>query len=368
MASPIGTDSLFGRRIPQFFDWWLGELADMLPESLRGVLRPEKRRLLVVIEEDQARFAMVGPGGRRELGSLTLTGDSEEARRVDALLGKDRLGVEDIVLCLPAAAVMQKTLSLPLAAQENLREVLSFEMDRYTPFRADAVYYDYRVQARDPQAGRLRVWLGVVPRARLDPLLESLAAMGLQPGIVDVALEEPEAESPELNLLPVERRRRGPRSAKVLNRVLASLVALLVIAALAIPLVQRHALVDSLRQELAVARAEAEEARRLREQLDRSTAEGAFLVQRKREELPLVQVLDELTRLLPDDTWLYGFEAKDSTVELKGESSEAAMLVSAIENAPFFSNTRFAAAITKNPQSGDDRFVLSTSIANQGDQ
>ena len=38
---------------------------------------------------------------------------------------------------------------MPAATEENLPQVLSFEMDRLTPFRSDEVYFDHRVVGRD---------------------------------------------------------------------------------------------------------------------------------------------------------------------------------------------------------------------------
>lgn len=363
MATAMQARTELTGRISAFLRWWTAELAALLPDSLRAVLRPERRRLLVVVEDDEVQLVVAGPGGQRELGRLPLAGDPEQARRFDALLGHNLRGVEEVVLRLPPAAVIRKTVSLPLAAQENLREVLSFEMDRYTPFRADWVYYDHAVLERDVRMGRMVVLLTVVPRARLDPLLEALGALGLRPGSVDVAPADPDEPGPDVDLMPADRRGRGRRGARLVNRVLLALVGVLAAVAVAVPLVQRHAVVQDLREDLAAVRVEAEQALTLREQLRKSTAEGAFLVQRKGTEPSVVEVLDELTRLLPDDTWLYRLELEEGTVRMQGESSEAAMLISLIENAPMFSDTRFEAAITKNPQSGDDRFMLSTSLA-----
>ena len=44
------------------------------------------------------------------------------------------------VFCIPAERVLQRNLTLPVAAEDNLRQVLAFEMDRQTPFKADQIY------------------------------------------------------------------------------------------------------------------------------------------------------------------------------------------------------------------------------------
>ena len=59
-----------------------------------------------------------------------------------------------------------RRVTMPAATEENLRQVLGFEMDRLTPFRADDVYFDYRVVSRDAAAGQLAIAArGGAPRA-----------------------------------------------------------------------------------------------------------------------------------------------------------------------------------------------------------
>ncbi len=51
-----------------------------------------------------------------------------------------------VVLVIPKAWVVVKSASLPAAAGENLREVVTYEFDRFTPFSADEALYDYLVE------------------------------------------------------------------------------------------------------------------------------------------------------------------------------------------------------------------------------
>jgi len=78
------------------------------------------------------------------------------------------------VFCIPAERVLTRTLSLPAAAEDNLRQVLSFEMDRQTPFKADQIYFDSRVLGRDASGRNLQVELVLLPRAQLDQEIGAL--------------------------------------------------------------------------------------------------------------------------------------------------------------------------------------------------
>jgi hypothetical protein len=77
----------------------------------------------------------------RNLWWVWNSGAMELFRRMD--------GRFSILLCLANTKVLRQIITLPLAAEENLQQTLRFEIDRYTPFRADQVYFDYRIKARD---------------------------------------------------------------------------------------------------------------------------------------------------------------------------------------------------------------------------
>ena len=50
------------------------------------------------------------------------------------------------MLRLSNADILAKSLTLPLATQPELRQVLSFEMDQETPFKPDELYWDHRLE------------------------------------------------------------------------------------------------------------------------------------------------------------------------------------------------------------------------------
>ena len=76
----------------------------------------------------------------------------------------------------PDEALVRRV-TMPAATEENLRQVLEFEMDRLTPFRADEVYFDYRVVSRDVAAGQLVIQLAVARREAVDARVRELRTL-----------------------------------------------------------------------------------------------------------------------------------------------------------------------------------------------
>jgi general secretion pathway protein L len=99
----------------------------------------------------------------------------------------------------------------------------------------------------------------------------------------------------------------------------------------------------------------AQQSDRLRSELDRMVSQYNFALERKYSMPGVAQVLDELTRLLPDDTWLTQFEMKSSIrgkatqreVFMRGESANAGKLISLLENATLVGNAAPRSPTTK---------------------
>jgi general secretion pathway protein L len=150
--------------IPRFLSWWYSELTSLLPERVRAQVRTGPRRLFVVPDSEGLGLWFSDEGTRHHLGELELEADPAVAQQqLRGLL--ERLGGDepDMVLVLPADNVLRHVVSLPEAAAENMREVLTFEMDRHTPFSASDVYFDFRVVGRHPATGKLDVEMATLP-------------------------------------------------------------------------------------------------------------------------------------------------------------------------------------------------------------
>ncbi len=59
-------------------------------------------------------------------------------------------------LLLPESVVLQTHVTMPLAAEANLRQALAYEMDRHTPFSAEEVFFGWHNLSRDREAGQFQ--------------------------------------------------------------------------------------------------------------------------------------------------------------------------------------------------------------------
>lgn len=81
---------------------------------------------------------------------------------------------DNFFLGIPGDKVIFKKLFLPSPTEENLKEVLGFEMDRYTPFALEDVHFDFKIVKRDEEKKIIHVLLMVVKKEVVEYYLNLL--------------------------------------------------------------------------------------------------------------------------------------------------------------------------------------------------
>ena len=76
----------------------------------------------------------------------------------------------------------------------------------------------------------------------------------------------------------------------------------------------------------------------------------------------MVEILEAVSELLPDHTFLSRLEVRRSDVTLKGTSQAASALIALLDSDPRLSNVRFASPVTRDPQTGGERFHITASV------
>ncbi len=355
IASPLW------HRLVDFWSWWIKELVDILPVSMRSAILPNVEHLYLVLNGSEVIVSQGTYEGYHPVGRYPLSADALSPEHLQELknLGER---TREVVLCLPAEKVLVKTLTLPQAAEENLREVLGFEMDRQTPFSLDQVYYDYVLSARNSKKNTITLDMIVTPRLFLDAKLGKLNEIGFQPHRATICPDNP-GQPWRVNLLPAEVMQHRVDSARQLNFVLAALALVLLLGAIALPLINKLHVINALEARTELASGKAEMVRRLQDEVNRLDTGSRFLVEKKQASPLLLEIVNELTHILPDDTWIYQLDIKGQEVYVQGQSNSAAALIPIIESSRILRNARFRSPVTKMPGSHTERFHLSADVA-----
>jgi len=166
-----------------------------------------------------------------------------------------------------------------------------------------------------------------------------------------------------VNLLPQEKRRAKRLDVKSLNLALTVLLAVLVVAAITIPIVQKNRAIETLEAQVQAAAAEAREGAALRQDLEKMAEASQFLVAKKASDVMIVELIDEVSRILPDHTWIARLDLSGSELQIQGQSAASSSLIRIIESSPWFENVRFASPVVQIAGTDNDRVHIVATVA-----
>ena len=343
--------------LPARWREFVSALLSLLPVRWRERVQGDDQRLFLLRHGDQVELVAAGRRGDTALGQLPL----DDASVLEA--ARQRLDDSAVPrwLLLPVSQVLRRGLVLPAAAEPRLREVLAFELDRQTPFSADQVSYHGRVLTRDVAAQQLGVELLVLPRSRLDAELLALGVLGAD--LAGVHVVDVYGLRMGVNLLPEARREHRQDPVRRLNAALAAIAVVGLFATLLLTLANRREVRDGFRAQVDAATVEARQARLLRNQLQVSAQAANFLAATRASRPTMLEVLDDLTRRIPDDTSLDKLSINDDNLVMVGHSNAAPALVALLQDSPLLVEPALSGAVQADPRTGRDRFTLAARIA-----
>jgi len=349
--------------LPGFFAWWGRELLACLPARWRAVLSERSESLLLDLHgEELVVWREQGDAAReyaRIRRDLPADAQAAEFRRLRDALDDPQVRT---VFCIPAERVLTRVLSLPAAATENLRQVLSFEMDRQTPFKADQVYFDSRVLGHDASGRNAQVELVLIPRGRLDQELSTLAAASNELDGVDSWKAVPGEGRRQTNLLPPDKRARRRDMRLPLNLGLAAFAIILLFVNMDESVANRASALTAMQAQVDKAHNEARQVAALRKTLADSIAGANFLTDKKRKGPLTIALLDDLTQRLPTDAYLERLQIENKQVQLQGQATEAAKLIALLGASPCLGNPGFQGQVQPDARTGKERFQINADL------
>lgn len=341
-----------------FLLWWLRQLTGLLPAAWRpavGAVADEAGdSVMLALGDAHVATPTLDVARRRgkrllRLGRFTL--DAVGLASLRTAIGTGRHG--PIRLLLPPALLLEQLVSLPLQAERGLETALRWEMDRLTPFPADAVFWTWRIVQRDRARGQLDLRLVLVAKAAIQGSLDALAAADLAPARLEAAGEPG-------RVISLSGRRAAPRRPALLAGVAICLA--LAVAAIVLPFIRQQAELDRLEARMADLRPQVDVSDALRRRIADRAASADVVAAEAARVGNTVQVLAVLTHLLPDDTSLYEIALRDRVLTFTGQSTQAARLIPVLAADPAIRNPVFSAPVTRNELTRMEAFSIRAEI------
>jgi general secretion pathway protein L len=143
------------------------------------------------------------------------------------------------------------------------------------------------------------------------------------------------------------------------NWVIASIAVVLMAFVMAQSLWLREHQLQAIGEAIDNVRAEAMAVQQIRKQIDDASVAASFLQNRKIDNGYKLEVLAELTRILPADTFLDRLSMHAETTQIQGKSDNAQSLIELINASTYFENASFRGPTRLDNRSRKEIFDLS---------
>lgn len=343
-------------KIKLFFNWWGSGLYRGLPGPLRRLFRAEQPRLsLQVTNDNRLDVSWRADGKQKKRGEYNLSSDAFDYQRIVKKHTRRKKHLLELVLDKKQALHLQHT--FPEAARDNIEQVVSYQLDRLTPFTADNAYYSARVARHDKVKKEVAADIYVTPKTVVDKLFSRLQAAGVPPVDVVSALDG------SISL----RNGRKAGSAAVDKGVAWSKVPLYffilaLITALAAPIMYKQRRVDQISAATTELKRGAADQLEIRDKLLAAEEALLFLEERRRTSPVALDVVERLSAEIPKHTWLERLELEGQDVHIRGESNRALSLIDTLEESPHFSRVNFKSPVTRSKENGKDKFHIQARV------
>jgi general secretion pathway protein L len=344
-----------------FMGWWFGELSALVPTQLKQSLKAADRIIAVTIDESRITLVKIEnciADTLVQVGTKSAGLDTSQ-QELGRLISKYPAGKWRWGLYLDNNAILGDRLLLPIAAKENFYEAVEFQVDRQTPFQRQEIYFDCCPNDAQSTNRTLCVDYIIAPLERVDSAINFLTSIGVRIDFI-TSTAELSGEPPRFNFLS-NRGKPQRRPGRKLNAYLATLTVLLAGATTYLTLDNDRRQAKVLSAQVEILRDKARLASQLQSTIASEKRSVNHVLDLKRQTQPVIQILTNLTRLLPDDSWVSRFTYKDETIQVVVHAPESSSIVRLVEGSGQFTGAKMMTAVRKVKDENKERFTISFS-------
>ena len=335
------------------------DLSALVPRRAREALKDKRTDIVVDMSEAAVSIARRSRAGAEHAIAHFTREEiaSGHASEVVAPLFNERDDKEHVIVRLSETELLRKMVVLPLAAARNLNEIVRFEIDRQSPIDPERIHFDSRVLRLDAAANKVDVEVRIFKKDAIQSAVDNCSALGLRVAGVEFVGGAPEEKAFPLDA-KAARHLYWQRASTPALSLLACGLALAVLAGCEI---REEVASSDLHDRVASARTRAHASGEILTRMADARDRVTLLVAEKRRP-SLAQIVSDVTRLLPDGSWITQLDKNDAEIHIRGFSPNASQLVEIFERSPQFAKAHFKAPLVKSANGNLDQFDLSFTL------
>jgi general secretion pathway protein L len=262
-----------------------------------------------------------------------------------------------IELVLRPSRFLFRPLELPKRASEYLEGIVRSQIDRLTPWTASEAVYSWTPPIDAPN-DRIRLTIAATARAMIAPYLRAIAGLNAASIALTTVYPKQDAKASQIKFL--EQRTRSVAAVRHIRLILTTIF--LLSGLLAAASIGVNAIASG---NLSAERQELLQKISARKAAMRNLIEGSALnsLEKRKHATPSsVFVLEALSALLPDNTYVTELRIDGEKLQIVGVTTDAPSLIKLIEQSPHFAQATFFAPTTRSPGTTGERFHIESRI------
>ena len=341
----------------EFFSWWGSELAAMLPSSKFAPASKNRGGIVIDLNKNSSQLVWGGEDIHIDCGRH-FKADHASGKYNQLISQNNKLKVSSCDIKISQEMILQRSISLPLATEEDIESVLAYEIDRYTPFNKEDVYFDVKITRRDKAEKKISVLLSVVKKQNLNEVLEFCRLCDLSINHVYMSDNTDAANVEQLSFVGGFGHGQIQKKQSSVNKYLLILAGCLGLATLIIPVAKNYLNAQKYETEISQQTKEVAEVKELLSVYKKMNADARRASTLFANNIKVISLLNELTEKIPDDTSLGRFSLEEGIVRIQGVSSSASKLISILDSSDSFSEVSFVAPVTQSSDTGKENFTI----------
>lgn len=363
----LSTNSIGTTGLKSFFEWWRGNLAKWVPAKIRNAYGSPPLLASIVFVEDhfQVRVKRTGIlGFSHHAQHYDCQNLQEVQHQISALKPwwKPMMSVE---LVLPVRRCLELERDIPARAEGQAHSVLQLELQRIVPFPAESVFMDYYIFKGAGVGSMLKAKLLVAKRTLVEPILAQLKAGNYV--LHGIGVEDDQGVRLPVELLPGDVRKQFALGISGwLRRLIVTLMVCFVLVgtlAAAMQIWQLSSLHQKLDTKVGQSMKQAKAITKALNFQDAQIATSEVLRNRKASSPMVVEIIEEISKILPLSAYVQKIRLSENEVRLTGYAASASSLVRLISSSEMFESASFFSPVTLDPGSKKERFELQIKLA-----
>lgn len=331
--------------------WWGEGLYRGLPSSFRSLFRVSQPSLTLYMANERLALSWQQDGKRRECGEYVLDSAFDFARIAKKVA---RSRNYQLKLELDEKQTLHLQHTFPEGVQDNIKQVVGYQLDRITPFSLDTAYFDAKVAKHDKANKMVVADIYVSPKTHIEQYLAKLRALGVPDINVISAIASPTQLTKGLSATTTA---SAPASLWPFYLFIMALI-----ASLAAPILYKERRLGQIDEAIASLQQKASAQIEVRDQLLAAEETLTFIGEKRKTAPVMLDVVEHLSAEIPPHTWVERLEINGNQVQIRGESEQALSLIDTLEISPYFEAVSFKSPVTRNPNSGKDKFHLQANV------